>query len=235
MKTRFASLLASCCLLALTAAPSLAEDKTEAKAKADKAPTKWISLFDGKSLDGWDITQFGSEAEVRAKDGYLELELGYPMTGVTITEEKFKKLPKINYEMQLEAKRHLGSDFFVGLTFPVKDKSCTLVMGGWGGGVVGISSLDGYDASENETTTYGTFKLGQWYKVRLKVTEKVIQVWLDGEQIIDADIEGKKIDTRIEVALSEPLGLASFETTSHIRNFKVRPLAEEELKADAEE
>jgi len=238
MKIRFAALLAVCCLPLIAALPVLAEDNTPVKAErgkeAGKTPTEWISLFDGKSLDGWDVTQFGSQAEVQAKDGYLELELGYPMTGVTITEEKFKTLPKINYEMQLEAKRALGSDFFVGLTFPVKDDSCTLIMGGWGGGVIGISSLDGYDASENETTTYSTFKLGQWYKVRLKVTDAVIQVWLDGEQIIDVNIEDKKIDTRIEVTLSEPLGLSSFETTSHIRNFKVRPLAESELKDEAE-
>ena len=38
------------------------------------------------------------------------------------------------------------------------------------GGVVGLSSIGGFDASENETTQFVEFKNGQWYKIRLRVT-----------------------------------------------------------------
>ena len=62
-----------------------------------------------------------------------------------------------------------GSDFFVGLTFPVRDSHASLIVGGWAGSVVGISSIDGRDASENETTEVMKFKNGQWYKFRLRV------------------------------------------------------------------
>src|SRR5690606_19687811 len=125
---------------------------------------------------GWTKTMFGGEAEVEVVDGNLQIGMGSPLTGVTITSEAFKPLPKINYEISLEARRVLGGDFFVGLTIPVKESYCSLIMGGWGGGVIGISSLDGYDASENETTTYHAFKNDQWYKVRLQVTDKQIRV-----------------------------------------------------------
>ncbi|MCA8983972.1 MAG: DUF1080 domain-containing protein [Planctomycetaceae bacterium] len=197
---------------------------------ADRAqPAQDISLFDGKTLLGWKKTEFGSEAGVNVVDGCLELELGSPLTGVTITPEAFRKVPKQNYELTLEAKRVIGGDFFVGLTFPVKKDSCSLIMGGWGGGLIGISSLDSFDASENETTTYHAFKNDQWYKVRVRVTDDRIRVWLDNEPVINVETTDKRISTRIEVSLCEPLGLCTFQTTAHLRNLKMRPLTKTEL------
>jgi len=193
--------------------------------RAKKAESgKWIPLFDGKSLKGWSKTKFGSEADVLVKKGELIIEMGAPLTGITMTQEAFKPLPKIDYEMTLRAKRQLGGDFFVALTFPVNDKFCSLILGGWGGSVVGLSSLDGNDASENETTTYHQFKNGTWYDVRLKVEKDKIQVWLDKERLIKVDISDKEISTRIEVTLSHPIGLATFESTAHVRDFKMRSL-----------
>ena len=79
-------------------------------------------------------------------------------TGITHTNP----LPKINYEVTLKAMKIDGSDFFCGLTFPVNDAFCTLIAGGWGGGLVGLSSLDNYDASENETSTFRGFEKKRW-------------------------------------------------------------------------
>lgn len=203
--------------------PVSAEKPAAQKDKKDCCE-KWISLFDGKTLKGWTKTKFGSEADILVEDNVLVIEMGSPLTGVTITPDAFKPLPKINYEMSLKAKRHLGGDFFVALTFPVNDDCCSLILGGWGGSVVGLSNLDGYDASENESTTYHQFKNGTWYDVRLEVKKDTIQVWLDKESVIKINITDKDISTRIEVGLSHPVGLATFETTAHIRDFKVRPL-----------
>ena len=59
-----------------------------------------------------------------------------------------------------------GSDFFCSTTFPVGKDPCTLVVGGWGGMVVGLSNVDHEDASENGTTKTMTFKNKRWYRVR---------------------------------------------------------------------
>src|SRR6187397_1050193 len=101
-------------------------------------PAKPTPLFDGKSLDGWKITPFGGEGEVTVKDGAIVMEMGNDMTGITWT----KPFPKMDYEVSLEAMRVAGGDFFCGLTFPVNDKPCSLIIGGWGGGTVGLSSID---------------------------------------------------------------------------------------------
>ncbi|MCA8990190.1 MAG: DUF1080 domain-containing protein [Planctomycetaceae bacterium] len=185
---------------------------------------KWTSLFDGQSLKGWTQTQFGGSGEILVDKGHLVIEQGNPLNGVTMTYDGFKPIPKVNYELRVKALREIGGDFFVGLTFPVNDQYCSLIMGGWGGGVIGISSIDGYDAAENETTTYATFKNGQWYDVLLRVTEQKITVWLDKEQVIDVEVAGRKLNTRIEVDQSIPFGMATFETQGRFDQFQIRKL-----------
>jgi hypothetical protein len=133
----------------------------------------------------------------------------------------------MNYEITLEAMRGDGSDFFCGLTFPVNDRPCTLILGGWGGSLCGLSSLDHMDASENETTRMIGFENGKWYRVRLRVVPDHIQAWLDDEALVDADVTGKNLDIRIEVEESKPLGIATYDTTGAVRNIKLRKLPDE--------
>jgi hypothetical protein len=184
------------------------------------AATGWRQLFDGESLAGWAETQFGGEGLVRVRDGAIVLEFGEPMTGITYTGE----VPVIDYEVRLEARRITGSDFFCGLTFPVGDSHASLILGGWGGSLVGLSNLEGYDASSNETTQYIHFKDGQWYRVRVRVTADHIGAWLDDSQIIDVTIGGRKLGVRPEMLLSRPLGVAAYRTRAAIRQIELRAL-----------
>jgi hypothetical protein len=203
------------------AAPILADEpKKEPEKKDDGA--KWEPLFNGKNLDGWKVTKFGGEGEVTAEDGKLTIEMGQPLSGITW---KKKDPPyKIDYEIRLEAMRSKGTDFFCGLTFPFNDSHCSFICGGWGGGVTGLSSINGFDASENGTTTYQEYKNEKWYKVRVRVEAKRIQCWIDDKQVVDQEITDQKVSTRIEVDESKPLGLATYDTTAVIRNFEIRPL-----------
>jgi len=179
----------------------------------------WQSLFDGKTLKGWKESNFAGRGEVKVKDGQIIMEMGV-MTGITWTNP----VVRMNYEISLEAMRVEGSDFFCGLTFPVGNDPCSLIVGGWGGGVVGLSSLDSNDASSNETTQYINFKNGKWFLIQLRVTPNRIQAWLDGDPLIDVDTTGKKISIRSEVDESVPLGVATWATTGALRNFKLRKL-----------
>jgi hypothetical protein len=190
----------------------------------DAAPSKdapWRSLFDGKSLQNWAATDFGGQGAVLVENGMLILEPGQPLTGVTW---KGGELPKVNYELRLEAQKIEGGDFFLALTFPYKDSFCSLVLGGWGGGVTGLSSINGFDASENETTDYHNFEPGRWYKVRVKTTDQAIECWLDDERIIHVETEGKRFSLRIEVDQNRPLGLATFLTKAAYRKIELREL-----------
>src|SRR5438309_7593947 len=112
-----------------------------------------------------------------------------PFTGINFTND----FPKVNYEIALDAMRVAGSDFFCGLTIPVGDAFCSLIVGGWGGSLVGVSSLDGQDASENETTKFINFEQGRWYRIRFRVTEKKLEAWIDDEKLINVSTDEKKI------------------------------------------
>jgi 3-keto-disaccharide hydrolase len=178
----------------------------------------WRELFDGKTLDGWTTTNFGGEGKVEIDAGRIVLGFGSDLTGITWKGP----LPRFDYEVKLEARREEGSDFFCGLTFPVNDSYCSLILGGWGGTVVGLSSIDGLDASENETSRLMNFELNKWYNVALKVTQQKIEAWIDGAKVIDQELAGRKISVRPEVELSRPFGLASWRTRAGLRKIAVR-------------
>ena len=173
----------------------------------------WRELFDGKTLDGWTATNFGGEGKVEIDAGRIVLGFGSDLTGITWKGP----MPRFDYEVKLEARREEGNDFFCGLTFPVNDSYCSLILGGWGGTVVGLSSIDGLDASENETSRLMNFDLNRWYAVSLKVTQQKIEAWIDGAKIIDQELAGRKISIRPEVELSRPFGMASWRTRGVLR------------------
>lgn len=186
------------------------------------ATAKPQDLFDGKTLNGWTVTDFAGHADPRVEDGCIILPQGETLTGVNYTG----KTPTVNYEVELDAKRVEGNDFFVGLTFPVNDSYASLILGGWGGGVCGISSLDDDDAARNETTTIRKFDNGEWYHIRLRVTAEKIQAWVDDEDIVNVSIAGKKVSVREEVEPSRPFGLASYQTVAAIKNIVIHSIQE---------
>ena len=136
----------------------------------------WLSLFNGKDLSGWEETDYAGRGNVKVQNGELHIENGLVITGVTYTNKT--ALPKTNYEIEYEAKKLNGTDFFGLLTFPVGDAHASLVTGGWGGAVTGISSINSMDASENNTTVYLKFNKDHWYKFRLSVTPDNLSVWM---------------------------------------------------------
>jgi hypothetical protein len=197
----------------------------EAARESDAPPVTWKPLFDGKSLAGWKVTNFGGQGEVQVEDGSLVLGMGSSLTGITSEQKDF---PKCDYAIQLEARRLDGVDFFSTLTFPVRDSFCSLVVGGWAGAVVGISCIDHADASQNETTRYRKFNKGQWYRIRVEVRRDRIQAWIDDEPVVDLNTAGRKLATRIEVRLAQPLGITSWETRAALRGIQYRLLAPEQ-------
>jgi hypothetical protein len=200
-------------------------DKPAPPAAPPASPTNhwtsdWTPLFDGKTLTNWAITDFAGHGAVTAENGEIKIQMGDDLSGINWTNGT---LPKSNYEISLDAVKRAGSDFFCGLTFPVADSFCSLIVGGWGGGIVGLSSLDGMDASENETSRSMYLETGHWYHLRLRVTPAKIEAWLDKEKIIDASIKDRRVSLRPgSIYLSEPLGVATYSTTAGLKNLQLR-------------
>jgi hypothetical protein len=176
---------------------------------------EWLAT---DSLAGWAPTDFFKPGQVSVKNGVLSLAKGKPMTGVTTTR---KDLPKTNFEVQYEARRLDGDDFFAAFTFPVLDGFLTFVNGGWSGNITGLSSIDGSDASENETGKPYKFENEIWYRFRVSVKEQLVICSVNDKPVIEFDGIGRSLKTRVESRASEPFGFACYDCTSEIRKVKL--------------
>jgi hypothetical protein len=190
----------------------------------------WERLFDGRTLAGWAPSGFEGEGAVKVENLYQDdrpaiiIEEGMLLSGIRWTSGS--TLPRTNYELALEAMRLEGADFFCALTFPVGSAACSLIVGGWGGTVVGLSSLDRLDASQNETSRHIDFADDRWYRIRVRVTDDRIEAWIDDEPVVAVATAGRTIGLRPgEIYKSLPLGIATFQTRAAIRDIRLRRLA----------
>ena len=208
-------LLAMLAMLLAVVAGGLASPQTVQQAAEEP-------LFDGKTLGRWQPSKFFGQGTITVEEGAIVLGAGKDLTGITWAGPA---LPTTNYELTLQARRVDGRDFFAGITFPVGDSFCSLILGGWGGSIVGLSSVNGMDASENSTSQSIDFEQNRWYTVRIRVTPAKIESWLDDKQIVDQALKGNSVGVRIEVEASQPLGIASWRTKSALRALRLRRLA----------
>lgn len=222
------SALAGC---ATSECPHCKSDKAGAPAVASgakpAAATAARSLFDGKTLTGWKDSNFAGGGETKVESNFrgqgpvILIEAGQSLSGITLTNP----VPKQNFEVTLEAMKVQGNDFFVGLTFPVGEAHATLVLGGWGGATTGISSIDGLDASENDTTKFLGYDKDKWFRIRMKVTPAKLETWINDDKVVDQDIKDRRISMRFgEIENSVPFGIATYQTTTVIRKVEIKPL-----------
>jgi hypothetical protein len=210
-----AALLPWAALLALGAACAGPGAPGDADAGAPFTP-----LFDGQSLEGFEVTDFGGQGRVHVEDGRLILEPGSPLTGV----HRKEPLPARRYELRFRAARLLGNDFFCGVTFPVGEQHLTLVLGGWGGAVCGLSSLDDLDAARNETRWLMHCERDRPFDVAIRSLPDRVEVRIDGELRCAVDLRGRRLSLRAEMEPCRPLGLASFATRAAYWDLRWRPL-----------
>lgn len=186
--------------------------------------SEWTPLLTAERRADWETTAFGGEGEIDAEDGLLVFEMGSPLTGLHWVGGE---LPRWDFELEVSACRLAGTDFFCGLTFPVGESHATLILGGWGGALTGLSCIDGADASMNETTAFIAYEQGREVTARVRVTRRRITTWLDGELLHEVELAGKTIGLRPEVLLSRPLGVAAFQTRAGLRALRMRRVSEQ--------
>ena len=98
------------------------------------------------------------------------------------------------------------------------------IPGGWGGGTVGLSNIDGYSAVENETTTFTSFENSKWYRIRLQVTTKRIEGWIDDARKFSVERKGQKFAIWPQQEPSKPLGITTYYTKAALRELKFKSL-----------
>ena len=191
----------------------------------DEAPTprvgpgKWVSLFDGKTLDGWGVLKKGfqstSPGKALVEKGSIVLTPGRPRTSIGLA----RPFPLVDYELSLEFMRITGDKDFLLIEFPLDARRCTLWFRGWLGMITTIANLDG--KGENITSRKIHYEAKRWYKLHLKVTGERVVVLLDDKPIIDLATAGYAIIGR---GFPVPLVISAWHSTVGLRNIRARSL-----------
>ena len=196
------------------------------RAASPPVPASW-RLLDAPWAASWQAAGIPDQGGMMLRDGVLTLAAGQPMTGTRFTAWSAPAFPETDYAVSYEARRTEGEDIFAMLTFPVGSHQAhaTFVLGGWGGTVTGISSIDFKDANENATRAEQRFDNGRWYRVRLEVRPAELRAWLDDRLIVNVHIGGRRISLRpgfIDHCL--PFGFASYGSAGEVRAVVVERL-----------
>ncbi|MBL7115227.1 MAG: DUF1080 domain-containing protein [Kiritimatiellae bacterium] len=185
--------------------------------------SEWIVPFNGSDLKGWKVhtkSEYETYGGASVKDGAISFQGGSPYTAISLQGT----FPSDNYELELTAKRTSGQDIFCGLLLPVGTNHVSMIMGGWGNWVVGLSCIDDMVASDNDAAHNMSFDNDRWYKVRVRVTPQKFQAWIDDKQVINLDRKGRKISPYPGLEVLAPFGLFTWDTSSLMKDMRYRSL-----------
>jgi hypothetical protein len=215
MKTSLAALL-----LALPLGMALAEEKKEGP------PEGFTPLFNGKDLTGWKV-HAGKMERWGADKGLLFVEGGGG--GWLMTEKEYG-----DFEVRLEYKVPKGGNSGVALRAPLMGDPAYQGME--------IQILDDYaDQYKNLRPTQYTGSIydvvppskrvtkpaGEWNSMRIVARGRQITIWVNGEKIVDANLDEQKESFKKHPGLERKeghLGLQSHDGRVEFRNLYVKPL-----------
>ncbi len=187
----------------------------------------WQSLFDGKDLDGWD-GMGGPATNWNAADGVLQCT-GEPGSHWLRTDREYA-----NFELSLEF--NIPEDGNSGVFVRAPREGAPWVEG------LEIQVLDDYgpkwaDLRPNQYTgaiyaaqgpsERATKPAGQWQSMRIRLDGRRCDVWVNGEHVIDADLDAlaeKHPNLRGLKREKGYLGLQNHSSPVSYRNIRIREL-----------
>jgi hypothetical protein len=209
--------LLACSALSLLTSPLLAEDK-----EAKKDDDGWVTIFDGKSLDGWKINE--NKESWKLEDGALVAN-GNRSHAFYVGDDK----PFKNFELKVEVQTKKGSNG--GIFFHTRYQESD-----W--------PVQGYESQVNNTQgdpqktggLYNTEKVlkapaedGKWWTQHIIVKGSHVVVKIDDKTVVDFEepADKKGADGKLREKLSEgTFALQAHDPGSTVmyRNIRVKRL-----------
>jgi hypothetical protein len=210
-------LLFACGALCLLSLPLVADDK-----EAKKDGEGWVTIFDGKSLDGWKINE--SKESWKLEDGALVAN-GNRSHAFYVGDEK----PFKNFELKVEVQTKKGSNG--GIFFHTKYQDSD-----WP--AQGIESQVNNTQGDPQKTggLYNIEKVlkapaedGKWWTQHIIVKDRHVQVFIHGKKVVDYEepADKKGADGKLREKLSEgTFALQAHDPGSTVmyRNIRVKRL-----------
>lgn len=150
----------------------------------------WVSLFDGKTLDGW--KQLGGEAKYSVEDGeivgtsvpntsnsFLCTEKSY---GNFVLELEFKVHPELNSGIQIRSNSlpeyKKGRVHGYQVEIDASDR-------GWSGGIYDEGRRGWLNTLEQNSAARYAFKQNEWNHFRIRAAGDSIKTWVNGAPAAD--------------------------------------------------
>lgn len=166
----------------------------------------WVSLFDGKSLDGWrGYNGIDIQGAWKAENGVLQLEPvspDGPQVNI-ITEAQFDDFD-LRFEWKVEAGTNSGVMFHVGegplkphLTGPEYQILDNLGFRNGKGLPVTPKEYTGSHYAIEPATTDETKPIGEWNSSRIVVEGNHVEYWLNGVKTAEYEMHSSKWNEQI--------------------------------------
>lgn len=196
------------------------------RAGGQMAFSEWQTLFDGKSLAGWHISDSSHHGNTQGwcvEDGAIVGAQDKPGNGgILLSDHTYA-----NFLLELELNPDWGLDSGLFLR-STPDGRCYQLMvdcydGGNVGGVYG-EGLGGFRADAIDWLKH--FRKGEWNTLLVVVTGNppIIEVWLNGEHVVSWKGEDRLLDSRGHIALQVHAGDGFFGKKTRFRNIRIRPI-----------
>jgi hypothetical protein len=166
---------------------------TAAFSQTNLAPANTTSLFNGKDLQGWHVSQVnhhGNSRGWKVENGILTATQDRPGNGgILLTDKKFR-----NFEISLEINPDWGCDGGLFLRSNEKGEAYQVTIdylpGGFVGGIYGegLADLSKCGTGDNRAAGWGkVWKKGGWNSLRARIEGDIphIQVWLNETRLVD--------------------------------------------------
>lgn len=210
-------------LMAVSLAPSL------------QAEDGWVSLFDGKSIEGWTIKS--GKATYEVKDGAIHGVTAEGSPNTFLCSEKEYGDFELEFEVKVHDALNSGVQIRSQLKDIDKDKYGGRVFGpqveiesspGQAGYIYGEATGLGWLSEEpkDKTHSHKHVKNGKWNKFRIVAKGPRIQTWINGEKVADL--------THPEIYESHPKGFIGLQVHGigkkpgpydvWWRNLRIKPL-----------
>ncbi|MFH1741926.1 MAG: DUF1080 domain-containing protein [bacterium] len=161
----------------------------------------WVSLFDGKTLNGW--IQKNGTATYRVEDGAIvgRTTPGSP-NSFLCTEKEYGDFElqfevrlinnELNSGVQIRSltKEPEGDEKFGRVNGPQVEIEASGEKGGESGHIYG-EACGGWMTPEDKLIPHKVFKDGEWNKYRMVAQGARIQTWINGEPVDDLTDEAK--------------------------------------------
>ena len=159
-----------------------------------QVPAGFRSIFNGKDLTGWHISQVNHHGDTKGWTVQNRVLLGtqvpYGNGGILLTDRKYR-----NFEVSLDIKPDFGCDGGLFLRSSEKGEAYQVMLdyleGGTVGGIYGerLQGVTATAGSGNKSAEdwHKHWKKDDWNNIRARIEGDVphIQVWMNGQQIVD--------------------------------------------------